>query len=67
MIPDVLRLLDLERHSRLEGTGLERGDLIGSWRLERIWSKGRHRPAGMSAALLRGLAARLQVEDGRGG
>lgn len=66
MIPDALRLLDLERRSRLEGTGLERGDLIGSWRLERIWSKGRLRPASMSAALLRGLAARLQVAEGEG-
>ena len=33
MIPDVLRLLDLERHSRLESTGLERGDLIVTCRL----------------------------------
>lgn len=61
MIPDALRLLDLERRSRQEGTGLARGDLTGSWRLERIWSKGSLRPASMSAALLRGLAARLQV------
>jgi hypothetical protein len=62
VIPDAPRLLDLERRSRREGSGLARDDLIGSWRLERIWSKGSLRPATMGAALLRGLAARLQLE-----
>jgi len=61
VIPEAPQLLDLERRSRREGSGLGPADLTGSWRLERIWSKGSQRPAGLSAALLRGLAARLQL------
>jgi hypothetical protein len=61
VIPDARQLLDRERRSRLEGSGLKRSDLVGSWRLERIWSKGSLRPATVSAALLRGLGARLQL------
>ncbi|WP_216904364.1 hypothetical protein [Synechococcus sp. CCY 9618] len=60
-VPDGSRLLALERRARQDGTGLERADLIGSWRLEQVWSRGRQRPALVSAALLRGLAARLQL------
>jgi hypothetical protein len=61
VLPDAPELLDRERRSRREGSGLGRRDLVGSWRLERIWSKGSLRPATISAALLRGLAARLQL------
>jgi hypothetical protein len=61
MIPEAPPLLERERRSRREGSGLKRSDLFGSWRLERIWSKGSPRPAMLSAALLRGLAARLQL------
>jgi hypothetical protein len=61
VIPEARQLLDRERRSRHDGSGLTKGDLVGSWRLERIWSKGSLRPATLSAALLRGLAARLQL------
>lgn len=61
MIPEAQWLLEQERRSRRLGSGLGRAALIGSWRLERIWSKGSLRPAAFGAALLRGLAARLQL------
>jgi hypothetical protein len=62
VLPDALELLERERRSRREGSGLAPRDLVGSWRLERIWSKGSLRPATVSAAVLRGLAARLRLE-----
>ena len=61
MIPEAQWLLERERRSRREGSGLSQAALIGSWRLERIWRKGSLRPAAIGAALLRGLAARLQL------
>ena len=61
MIPDAQQLLVLERRCRLEGSGLSQAALTGSWRLERVWSKGSLRPAAIGATLLRGLAARLQL------
>ncbi len=61
MIPEAQWLLERERRSRREGSGLSQAALIGSWRLERIWGKGSLRPAAFGAALLRGLSARLQL------
>ena len=61
MIPEAQWLLERERFSRREGSGLGQAALIGSWRLEQIWSKGSLRPAAFGAALLRGLSARLQL------
>ena len=61
MIPDAQQLLERERGCRQKGSGLSQAALIGSWRLERVCSKGSLRPAAIGATLLRGLAARLQL------
>lgn len=61
MIPEAQSLLERERRSRREGSGLSQATLIGSWRLERIWGKGSLRPTAFAAALLRGLSACLQL------
>lgn len=58
-------LRERERSARLGGTGLLAPDLQGCWLLDQVWPKGSDRPASFSAALLRGLRARLEmhVED----
>lgn len=61
MIPDAPWLLDRERRCRRDGSGLTTADLLGCWRLERIWNKGSRQPASAAAVLLRGLAARLRL------
>jgi hypothetical protein len=61
VIPDAPWLLDRERCCRRDGSGLTTADLVGCWRLERIWNKGSRQPASAAAALLRGLAARLRL------
>ncbi len=61
MIPDAPWLLDRERRCRRDGSGLTTADLVGCWRLERIWNKGSRQPALAAAALLRGLAAQLRL------
>jgi hypothetical protein len=62
--PDADRLLQLERRCRVEGSGLAATDLIGRWQLEQVWGKGSSRPSTLSAALLRALAARLEISPG---
>ena len=44
------------------GTGLVAGDLDGCWQLDQVWPKGSSRPSSFSGLLLRGLAARLEIE-----
>lgn len=61
-LPTGAELLSLERRARRGGSGLVAADLVGDWRLDQVWPKGRERPASFSAALLRGLGARLEIQ-----
>jgi len=60
-LPDSAELLTLERDSRRQGTGLVADDLLGIWRLQRVWPRQGGEPSGASSALLRGLGARLEI------
>jgi hypothetical protein len=66
-LPTGPELLSLERRARRGGSGLVAADLVGDWWLDQVWPKGSGRPASFSAALLRGLGARLVIQpDGEG-
>ncbi|MEI8250156.1 MAG: hypothetical protein WCF98_03190 [Synechococcus sp. ELA057] len=65
-LPDVAELLELEGRVRHGGSGLQSGDLLGCWWLDQIWPKGQTRAATVSAALLRGLSARLEITTSGG-
>jgi hypothetical protein len=60
-LPESAELLSLERDSRREGTGLVAADLLGIWRLQRVWPRRGGEPSGPGSALLRGLGARLEI------
>jgi hypothetical protein len=60
-LPDSAELLNLERGSRRQGTALVTADLLGIWRLQRVWPRQGGEPSGPSSALLRGLGARLEI------
>lgn len=60
-LPSGAELSALERRARQGGTGLVASDLEGTWWLDQVWSKGSDEPASFSAALLRGLRARLEM------
>jgi len=61
--PSGADLLRLERAVRRAGSGLVADDLQGCWQLHQVWPKGSERPASVSATLLRGLAARLEISS----
>lgn len=65
-LPTGAELLSLERRARSAGSGLSAEALAGVWRLERLWSR-QGEPAALAAGLLRGLAARLEIEAAEGG
>ena len=53
-----------EKAVRHTGTGLESSDLLGSWYLQTVWSKGDQKANPFSSWMLRSLDARLQIESG---
>lgn len=59
--PDGATILDLERHSRRQGSGLRADKLEGCWRLWKLWSREGARPMRMVEALLRPLSASLTL------
>ncbi len=66
-LPEAERLRVLEKQSQQAGSGLSRDDLIGTWRLERIWGKGRTDPSRAAGASLRALCASLELQPGEEG
>ncbi|MEB3169527.1 MAG: hypothetical protein ACKN89_17270 [Cyanobium sp.] len=60
-LPSGAELLCRERRARHGGTGLTAEALEGCWLLDQLWPKRAERPAPLSAALLRGLGARLEI------
>ena len=51
-----------EKDVRLTGTGLRSSDLLGSWYLQTVWSKGYQNANPFSSWILRSLDARLEIE-----
>ncbi|MCT0213490.1 MULTISPECIES: hypothetical protein [unclassified Synechococcus] len=58
-LPDAELLLDRERTSRRDGSGLRAEQLLGTWVLAQTWPRRAGQPAALSSALLRVLGARL--------
>ena len=61
-LPSGAELLCRERRARHGGTGLAAEALEGCWLLDQLWPKGAEHPAPFSAALLRSLGARLEID-----
>jgi hypothetical protein len=62
--PDGASLLARERHSRHQGSGLQSHDLVGHWRVERVWGKEGAQPSAGAGAALRALKATLAIGPG---
>lgn len=60
-VPNGEQALALEQLSRSQGSGITAEQLLGRWRLQLLWSKGRAQPNPATAALLRGLQASLSI------
>ena len=60
-IPSGDQALALERLSRHQGSGITAEQLLGRWRLQLLWRKGKAQPNPATAALLRGLQASLSI------
>ena len=60
-LPDGPWLLERERRSRQEGSGIAAAELVGTWLLVQTWPRRSNQPAVISSAILRGLQASLTL------
>lgn len=60
-LPDGTALLALERRVRRGGTALQAEQLAGDWRLQQVWPRGGGAASELTAALLRGVGAALEL------
>jgi hypothetical protein len=55
------RLLELERSSRQQGSGIDGASICATWWLDQLWGRRQARSMGRSAALMRTLQACLEI------
>jgi len=60
-LPTGEELLQLERSSRRLGSGIDASSLCGSWWLDQLWGRRQARSLQQPAALMRALAACLEI------
>jgi hypothetical protein len=59
--PTGQQLLELERSSRQQGSGIDGASLCATWWLDQLWGRRQARSMGRSAALMRALQACLEI------
>jgi hypothetical protein len=60
--PTGQQLLELERSSRQQGSGIDGASLCATWWLDQLWGRRQARSMERSAALMRALQACLEIE-----
>jgi hypothetical protein len=60
-LPDGARLRQLEQRARRDGSDLQARSLQGRWRFTRVWARQSEAAQATASALLRSLAATLEI------
>ena len=60
--PNKEKLLDLEKHAKSKGSGIEFDSLIGVWRFESLWRKDTEDVDSIFSSLLRVFSAKLELK-----
>ena len=61
-LPSLVRLKELEKRARVEGSGIEFNSLLGLWKFNSVWKKGSDVEDSISSTLLQVLTARLELK-----
>ncbi len=62
-LPDLNKILDLEKFAKKEGSGIEFSDLIGLWKFVTVWKVGKDKEDSLSSSLLRLFSASLELRE----
>ena len=60
-LPSLEKLLELEKKSRKEGSGIEYDSLLGLWKFNSVWKQGTDKEDSISGTLLKVLSASLEL------
>ena len=61
-LPSIDKLLELEKRSRVDGSGIEFNSLIGLWKFNSVWKQGSDTEDTISSTLLQILSASLELK-----
>ena len=60
-LPKYIEIKNLESISKKDGSGIEYGDLIGTWKFNSVWKKGSEEIDNISSSMLQVLSAKLEL------
>ena len=61
-LPTLAKLKELEKKSRVEGSGIEFDSLLGLWKFNSVWKQGSDVEDSISSTLLQVLSASLELK-----
>ena len=62
-LPNLEQIKNYERIAKKNGTGIQFKDLLGNWRFQYVWKKGKDRIDNLSTTLLQVLSANLELSE----
>ena len=62
VLPSLEKLRELEKHARVEGSGIEFDALLGLWKFKSVWKQGSDTDDSISSTLLQVLSASLELK-----
>ena len=62
-LPEIEKLLDLEKHARSECSGIEYDSLIGNWKFVSVWKKDTNDEDFAFSSLLKVFSANLELQN----
>lgn len=62
-LPDTQKIINLEKTSQKEGSGILGKELIGKWNLKYVWGKDSNEINRISSSILQVLSARLEISE----
>ena len=61
-LPSLDKLKELEKHARVEGSGIEFDSILGLWKFNSVWKQGSDTDDSISSTLLQVLSASLELK-----
>ena len=61
-LPSLVKLIELEKIARVEGSGIDYDSLLGLWKFNSVWKQGSDKEDSISSTLLKVLSASLELK-----